>query len=412
MKISIPALALFLLLSGCAVATPAVRAASAIPASPTAIPLPTPTLLPAITIQDVDSQYPNGVFQFGQPVTNLKAGSYLVFPWDYYSLKGSKQGHIGSYENFMPSPAGFTDHSMTSDIVDPEMMVASATTVLVDNGTTKIYRIDNILIWSFRLQTGKQHVWKVVFVPESGFLCTEVSVSPNHTWIAGNCRKGAENYLYFVNIQKRTVETLNSDEHSCSISTKYPETHWNYFSWSPDDKWLSATCDDGSEALNSCLVSPISGEFACPLPQQYYSPVAWSPDSTKVALLDQGSLLVTDRSCLQDIHKCPEYLRSPTMPQALGGASWDETGNNIVWSTYDISVGQEGPATISIANLITGDRRKIAGPAGANVKAISPDEKWIVLSNHDGWMLLSMNGQILRRLPRDADPFLGWLVVP
>jgi hypothetical protein len=172
----------------------------------------------------------------------------------------------------------------------------------------------------------------------------------------------------------------------------------------------------------SCVVSPETGEFYCPQPAGLYVPQAWSPDGGRVAINVQGEqgrdLLITDISCLKDGQTCPEHLRvsisSPSNPAGfLSGVAWEWSEDRVFWSTYNFQNFVEGYATIWNANLTTGEISSIGGPRGVRVDAVSPDGRWIVIISDEGLMLLSRNGQILRRLPEAWDGgVFGWLVIP
>ncbi len=393
---------------------------------PTLTPSPThsltPTTVPVFTIQNVDDLYPPVTFLFDPAFTNLQSGTYLIFNGNYYfSLDGLRWGRIGQVGTANPDILVYFYGAQYPYMDDLNDLANTC------SWTTGYPQIAEVFICSFNLSKGWQHVWKAIFQPESGMTCYDVTLSPNYKWMSSDCWKDGERYLYFLNIQNGRSSLLHSTEFPClSVQTAFPN-RWDYYSWSPDGKWLSATCTDGSHAYMSCLVSPETGEFYCPQPAGWYVPEAWSPDSSMVALyvqVEQGrDLLITDISCLKNAQTCPEHLRvsvsSPSNPAGfLGGVAWDWSGERVVWSTYDFQNFEEGYASIWTADLMTGEISSIAGSRGANVEAVSPDGEWIVIYyyqnvNDNGLILLSKNGQILRRLPEawDGGAF-GWLVIP
>jgi Tol biopolymer transport system component len=240
--------------------------------------------------------------------------------------------------------------------------------------------------------------------------------------VTGNCQKDGESSLYLIDLEQGSATTLHSSQPSC-ISMTGSNISWDSYSWSPDGAWLFATCYEGNQEVTSCLVSPERGVFSCSEPRESYQLKAWSPDGTRVAIYLPSSegrdLLITDRTCLQDVQACPEYLRAvisdlSDRSRALGGVIWDAGGETVIWSTYPMDYTTAGFATIWIADLDTGTIDSIAAPRGANVRALSPDGRWFVLSSDEGWMLLSRNGQVLRRLSTEIDyyDYLGWLVIP
>jgi hypothetical protein len=171
-------------------------------------------------------------------------------------------------------------------------------------------------------------------------------------------------------------------------------------------------------------------EFSCQHPNYNQSDYHWmdrSPDGTKVAVWvspngrqQESYLFVTDWECTQDIQACTEYARTQVgNSEALYNhvsTVWDRTGTKVIWSHHPLS---SDPAccltSIGVADLETNTVTPFYGPLNSSVAAVSPDNAWMVLSSPDDLMLLSMNGQILRRLPRPGDQaagFLGWLVIP
>ncbi|HTX92919.1 MAG TPA: hypothetical protein VMC09_17035 [Anaerolineales bacterium] len=142
---------------------------------------------------------------------------------------------------------------------------------------------------------------------------------------------------------------------------------------------------------------------------------SWSPDGSKTALYDHGDLVIVDASCLKSSQPCTDVVRShlPEAPSALKIA-WTWDGKVAVWSTYYNGLDQVGFTTISFADLESGKITQISGPRGADLESISPDGKWLLLFSQEnpgeGWILLSTNGQIVRR--QNIGNFRGWLVIP
>jgi len=287
---------------------------------------------------------------------------------------------------------------------------------------TSTHQIDIMFIRLVDYLTAEQHILKADFNPASDMQCNSVSVSPNHHWIAGNCWQAGENYLYFLNLQNGTSKTLHSPDHPC-LSSEYRSRNWWYFSWSPDGQRLAVSCETSKQVYISCLVTPATNEFDC-RPNGYYRPEAWSPDGSKVVVFEEqigrnDELLVTDAACFGSQSSCPEYYRSSLEPvwEEPGAYTfdvvWDPTGNNIIWSVYANHLDQQGPTTIWVADLESGEKHSFDQARGTAIQSITPDGRWLLIQiDMVGLRLLSVDGQVLKGIPNFNGSFLGWLVVP
>ncbi len=398
--------------------------------SPTNIPslvIATPTP-PKIFNIDADTHSTKNPLVFDPAYMNLQSGKYLVNIMSYverqelmyYSLDGTRIGLVGKFleiPDFWQEGYSYAGaSSYTNDFLEPSYMGVLSRQKDINTLDSSDYPLIELVIQSANLRTTEQYVWEGVFLPGKGILCDDLTLSPNHEWLVWNCWVSGENYLYLINIWGETAKFIHSTEYPC-LSDEYGSVSWWYFDWSPDSKWLFASCgEDWFNRTMSCLLSPDDGEIQCSSTSSSYLPEAWSLDGSKVAIEQGDDLIITSPSCFIDSLSCPEYLHSSiTSGTTLDSVIWSLDGNTVFWSSYPTDYTAKGYSTICSANLSTSAIDCFAGQIGVSLISLSPDGQWFVISFEDAvsglpvQALLSTNGQILRRL---EGLFEAWLVIP
>ena len=414
------------LLSGCQNEATTYSPVPASSITPTYTTLPviseTPTPVSVFSIVNVDDLFPSGIFQFSQDFSSIGNGLYmLLYGHDgfiYYSIEDTEWGLIGDFvdtgfydldydlENNLEGYV--SDSSITSNFNDPEYMSVSAVRNKLEG--TNSYFISEMQILSFRFGTGEQHVWRVTFHPESGILCQSVSLSPDHTQIAGNCKSGEENQIYLFDIRDATSKIFKPADNLCADSEDN-SYYWTIFNWSPNSEWLSATCHDGNNYYSTCFLSLITGDFSCPNPGFITRIYAWSPSGNKVATDGDEGIVVVDWICIVQSSDCQVNYSIP-WTGVLNGFAWDWSGEKIAWAMYPMDYVNPGDTTIAIANIETGETIQIQGPIGGGpgIGSFSPTGDWIAFN--DGEAIISVDSQIIRPLPSNLGVFMGWLIIP
>jgi hypothetical protein len=387
---------------------------------------------PIITVERLDAQNAEGFFEFDPGFTRLPSGTYLIgysfhieHPGMYYvSLEGTPRGYIGylsGLDEFFAEGDSFpSDSSLKTTSDGPEYMRIVGREYEIELSGSRRYALTEISIESVALQTRAQRRWKVIFRTEEENSCAGASLSPNHTWIAGNCLSKGVYYPYFLESQQWALKILDSQDLACVPGSSL-NNGWGFLDWSPAGDEVLMSCVVDSELVRACLVSLETGMYHCSSHLPPRQPI-WSFDGSRVAFYDSdhNELLITDSRCLIETGPCVEYIRASLPdPYYTLNAAWGDDETTIAWSVHRDFVNGVDYADISIADLGSGAIRTLTGPKGAEVHAFSPGGEWLLLFDNyqaqveaSNWMLLSIDGQVLRRIPPGLNDFWGWWVIP
>ena len=412
---------------------------------------PTPPVPASFPVEDATAVY-GGFFKLDPAFAGLSSGTYLVAQSYatsldellYFTMDGSHYGEIGKLVE-MPRPFddGYLYHYFSWNLEQPSLLFLYSSSYFdtysmnpqgseIGSGRALIQYID--------LLTGETKVWLATMRVDEKMLCYGEYLSDDFHWLSGNCWKDGENYVYLIDLLKGEGRYLYSPRTPClSAGASYNNrgirfpAGWTLSNWLSGENSLWARCmNDTQEIIMNCQIALPSGEFSCQQPsydQSDYYQINRSPNGTKVAIWvepngqeEKRYIFVTDWDCIKDIQACREYVHIPIGYGFDGsGAVWNNTGTRFIWSKFAWAGNGPGLTTVGILDLNSGATTTISAPAGAYVQVVSPDDRWIVLKNDQDLMLLSINGQILRRLPRPDLPlrpgdwppqYLGWLVIP
>ena len=188
------------------------------------------------------------------------------------------------------------------------------------------------------------------------------------------------------------------------------EAYTNFPSWSPNGRYLAFNRQCVDPALIEVVIADLQGNFvkSFRVAQAYPQEIAWSPDSTRVAVWDEYHLRVGTYTIgvhgIDGTRQAQIEMPPGWEPSDGGAPTWTPDGASLIVSELEVPLDGDTPREISFHGTFT-------DPSGGwwpGALAYSPDGSQMAYGTPQGLMVARADGSDPREVSGDGAHTAAW----